>query len=112
MEQLSPTGPIYQAGTLSGNPLSVAAGLAQLRELSHKSGEIYPLLETRTERLTTGLAEVFTKRGIPHQLPRVGSMFAAFVFVGVFSHQGTKISKLKSLTSLKIHPKHHKIIIK
>lgn len=78
MEQLSPTGPIYQAGTLSGNPLSVAAGLAQLRELHENSDEIYARLEQQTARLVAGLSEVFSAKGIAHQLPRVGSMFALY----------------------------------
>lgn len=78
MEQLSPTGPIYQAGTLSGNPLSVAAGLALLDALAEDEETIYERLEQAARRLTDGIAGVLAARDIPHTLPRVGSMFSLY----------------------------------
>ncbi|MEM7165931.1 MAG: glutamate-1-semialdehyde 2,1-aminomutase [Planctomycetota bacterium] len=78
MEQLSPTGPIYQAGTLSGNPLSVAAGLAQLQELHKNSADIYATLERQAARLTEGVTAALSSKGIAHQMPRAGSMFALY----------------------------------
>lgn len=76
MDQLAPDGPVYQAGTLSGNPLAMAAGLAQLKELSKPSG--YPRLEELGAHFEHGLRGVLSDRGIPHQLNRVGSMFCMF----------------------------------
>ena len=78
LEQLSPTGPIYQAGTLSGNPLSVAAGLALLDLLAEREDEIYPALERTTARLCAGISAALTEHGIEHTTPRVGSMFSLY----------------------------------
>ena len=78
MSQLSPTGPVYQAGTLSGNPLSVAAGLATLRTLRDSEEILYGELERLSSRLEDGLRTVFEKKGVPHQIPRVGSMFCVY----------------------------------
>ncbi len=74
MAQVAPSGPVYQAGTLSGNPLAVSAGLAMLRRL-RAHPEIYGLLEERTAALTAGLAPMFT-------VNRVGSMFTLFFTEG------------------------------
>jgi glutamate-1-semialdehyde 2,1-aminomutase len=76
MQQVSPTGPVYQAGTLSGNPLAVASGIATLKILQET--DPYPELEERTEQLVRGLGEICTELGIPHQVARVGSMFTLF----------------------------------
>ncbi|MFD0892689.1 glutamate-1-semialdehyde 2,1-aminomutase [Luteolibacter ambystomatis] len=76
MDMLAPVGPVYQAGTLSGNPLAMAAGLAQLKELSKASG--FPRLEELGAYFEKGLHRVFTERGIPYRLNRVGSMFCLF----------------------------------
>ncbi|NRQ55637.1 MULTISPECIES: glutamate-1-semialdehyde 2,1-aminomutase [unclassified Brevibacillus] len=76
MQQIAPAGPIYQAGTLSGNPLAMAAGLTTLQELS-KPGA-YEYLEKLSVRLGEGLAENARKLGIPHTLNRVGSMVCLF----------------------------------
>jgi glutamate-1-semialdehyde 2,1-aminomutase len=72
MERISPSGPVYQAGTLSGNPLAMAAGIATLRAL-RKPGT-YERLEVLGARFTDGLAAVFAKHGIPHQSAHRGSM--------------------------------------
>ena len=76
MEKVAPIGPIYQAGTLSGNPLAMAAGLAQLRILSDENP--YPVLEQRTERLVGGLLRIFAERGFPASGGALGSMWGIF----------------------------------
>jgi glutamate-1-semialdehyde 2,1-aminomutase len=76
MEKLAPLGPVYQAGTLSGNPISVAAGLATLRHL--KNHNPYPALEQKTEALARGIEEAAGRAGVEVQVPRLGSMFSVF----------------------------------
>ncbi len=76
MEQLAPLGPVYQAGTLSGNPLAVSAGLAVLSILE-KPGT-YERLETLGARLEDGLSRVAKEAGIPATVQRVGSMMTLF----------------------------------
>ena len=75
MERLAPAGPVYQAGTLSGNPVAVAAGLAQLRLLDTAA---YARLEQAAARLCDGLARVFADAGVAARIPRVGSLFSVF----------------------------------
>ena len=75
MEQVAPLGPVYQAGTLSGNPVAMAAGLAQLRILK-STPEIYTNLERRGATLEKGLREALA--GIPVQVNRVGSLLTVF----------------------------------
>ncbi|MFT3991165.1 MAG: glutamate-1-semialdehyde 2,1-aminomutase [Luteolibacter sp.] len=76
MDLLAPVGPVYQAGTLSGNPLAMAAGLAQLKELAKPSG--FPRLDMLGAHFENGLRELMNEKGIPHRLNRVGSMFCLF----------------------------------
>ena len=76
MNVVSPVGPVYQAGTLSGNPVAMASGIATLTQL--KATNPYPLLEERTKSLVEGLAIRAKAAGIPHTIPRVGSMFTFF----------------------------------
>lgn len=75
MDYLAPNGAVYQAGTLSGNPLAMAAGLAMLSELNEKP-EIYESLAKKTEYLHQGIAKILTNRDIPHVINRVGSMIS------------------------------------
>lgn len=77
MDVVSPVGPVYQAGTLSGNPLAMAAGYALLSEL-HENPLHYDELEEKTTYLFTGLKEVFADHGIPARINRVGSMLSIF----------------------------------
>jgi glutamate-1-semialdehyde 2,1-aminomutase len=77
MDMVAPLGPVYQAGTLSGNPLAMAAGLATLRELK-KHPEIYQQLEQRTAALVEGVLAVAKKKNILLSDNRVGSMFTWF----------------------------------
>jgi len=76
MEMLAPAGPVYQAGTLSGNPLAVAAGLAVLKILKEKNP--YEDLERKTAALCGDLSRIFEEGGIPVAVNRVGSMFTIF----------------------------------
>jgi glutamate-1-semialdehyde 2,1-aminomutase len=76
MEALAPAGPVYQAGTLSGNPLAMAAGLATLEILREDCD--YGALERRTRLLCSGMQSLFRKKGIPVTIARRGSMFTVF----------------------------------
>lgn len=76
MQYIAPTGPVYQAGTLSGNPIAMAAGLACLKELRGEENEAR--LAKRTKQLTKGLKKAAEKHGIPFTVNRVGGMFGFF----------------------------------
>jgi len=76
MALLAPEGPVYQAGTLSGNPLSVAAGVATLRAL--RQPRVYERLEELSAKLEAGLREALTKTGVRGCVNRVGSMLTLF----------------------------------
>ncbi len=76
MEHVSPAGKIYQAGTLSGNPLAMAAGMATIRVLQEESP--YGYLETLTARLEDGFRRICRDRRVPAQVQRVGSMITLF----------------------------------
>ncbi|MFN3265113.1 MAG: aminotransferase class III-fold pyridoxal phosphate-dependent enzyme, partial [Aquificaceae bacterium] len=76
MQMIAPEGPVYQAGTLSGNPLSVVAGIATLTELFRLNP--YEELERLTNRLTSGISEILTEKGIPHRINQIASMFTLF----------------------------------
>ncbi len=75
MDQLAPDGPVYQAGTLSGNPLAMSAGLAMLTELNNKP-EVFQSLEDKTAYLHKGISKVLIQKGIAHQINRFGSMIS------------------------------------
>lgn len=77
MDVVSPVGDVYQAGTLSGNPLAMAAGYTLLSEL-HKNPMHYDELEEKTTYLFSGLKDVFANHEVPTQINRVGSMMSAF----------------------------------
>lgn len=79
MEQVAPSGPIYQAGTLSGNPLAMAAGCAALDALH--GGDAYAQLERLSAQLAEGLLDAAAHAGVPVAVNRVGSMFTPFVGV-------------------------------
>ena len=78
MENFSPTGAVYQAGTLSGNPLSVAAGIALLTKLREDSSSIYSTLDQRGQQLHESWKSALDSQQIPHSWHRVGSMFGLF----------------------------------
>ena len=80
MERLSPLGPVYQAGTLSGNPLAMAAGIATVEALGVP--EVYKALEVTSARLADGLARAAGDAGVPTYHTRVGSMMCMFFVDG------------------------------
>lgn len=80
MDRVSPVGPIYQAGTLSGNPLAIAAGLATLQILRDEPP--YDRLESLSARLAEGLDRAAADAGVPHVVQRVGSMLTLFFHDG------------------------------
>ena len=75
MERLAPLGPVYQAGTLSGNPVAVAAGLATLR---HADDAVYAALDANADRLAALLADALAPTGIAHQVARAGNFLSVF----------------------------------
>jgi len=98
MENLSPIGLVYQAGTLSGNPLSVEAGMATLKILRDPLSEdfqktagisednAYKYLDVNTSRLTKGIDEILSKKNIRHSVSRVGSLFSVFFVPGAVTN--------------------------
>jgi glutamate-1-semialdehyde 2,1-aminomutase len=80
MDRVAPAGPVYQAGTLSGNPLAVAAGLKTL-EILRRPG-FYPYLEALADKLAKGLSAEAARAGLPITVNRVGSMFTVFFTPG------------------------------
>jgi glutamate-1-semialdehyde 2,1-aminomutase len=94
MDLIAPVGPVYQAGTLSGNPLAVTAGLATLQQLRTKG--IYKKLEELSAALEKGLGEATKKVGIPMTQTRVGSMLTFFFTAGpVVDWNSAKLSDTK-----------------
>ncbi|MGI9547733.1 MAG: glutamate-1-semialdehyde 2,1-aminomutase [Flavobacteriaceae bacterium] len=75
MAYLAPDGPVYQAGTLSGNPLAMSAGFAMLSELNRKP-DIFESLSNKTEYLHRGISEILVNSGLDHQINRFGSMIS------------------------------------
>jgi glutamate-1-semialdehyde 2,1-aminomutase len=75
MQHLAPNGPVYQAGTLSGNPLAMAAGLATLQQLK-KDTALYTRLDQKTQQLHEGFQSLLEKKGLLFQINRLGSMIS------------------------------------
>jgi glutamate-1-semialdehyde 2,1-aminomutase len=80
MRRIAPEGPVYQAGTLSGNPVAMAAGLATLRETGRPG--FYEALERRTARLVAGIGDAARRRGVPATLGHAGSMWGVYFAPG------------------------------
>ncbi len=76
MEMIAPSGPVYQAGTLAGNPLAMTAGIVTLQQLARPG--VYETLDQRTASLAASVAAAAQEAGVPIQVHRVGSMFCAF----------------------------------
>jgi glutamate-1-semialdehyde 2,1-aminomutase len=94
MDKLSPLGPVYQAGTLSGNPLAMAAGLAQLRELERING--WAVLEKLGAQMESATREALRETRVPATFHRIGSMFCLFFTNGpVLDLASAKKSDLK-----------------
>ncbi len=95
MRQISPDGPVYQAGTLSGNPLAMAAGIATLEGL--RDGKAYEVLERSGAMLETGLKAAAARAGVPIHCTRVGSMFCPFFTSGpVENHEQALVCDTKA----------------
>ncbi len=77
MKHIAPLGNVYQAGTLSGNPIALIAGYTTLNELKNNSS-IYAELDQKTSRLEKSLSEILVNKNIPHRINRVGSMMSIF----------------------------------
>ncbi len=91
MEHLAPAGPVYQAGTLSGNPVAVAAGLAALSLIAEE--DPYAGLEKTAEHIAAGLEEALEAAGVPHRINRTGSLFSLFFTPGeVRDHEAARAS--------------------
>ena len=75
MERLAPLGPVYQAGTLSGNPVAMAAGLATLRTADD---HVYAALNANADRLSGLLSDALTDAGVSHRVSKAGNMFSVF----------------------------------
>jgi glutamate-1-semialdehyde 2,1-aminomutase len=75
MERLAPLGPVYQAGTLSGNPVAVAAGLATLQ---HADDAVYAALDVNADRLAAMLGEALSNAGVAHRVARAGNFLSVF----------------------------------
>jgi glutamate-1-semialdehyde 2,1-aminomutase len=82
MDLLAPLGPVYQAGTLSGNPLAMAAGLATVGYLQEHASEVYPRIEATAKALAEGVAAEAKKAGVPLTTNRVGAMWTWFFTPG------------------------------
>ena len=82
MDLLAPLGPVYQAGTLSGNPLAMAAGIATLNYLQEHAGEVYPKIEATAKAVFEGVAAEAARAGIPLTTNRVGAMGTWFFTSG------------------------------
>lgn len=78
MDLLAPLGPVYQAGTLSGNPLAMAAGIATVGYLQEHAAEVYPQLERTAKAVADGVAQEAAKAGVPFTTNRAGSMWTWF----------------------------------
>jgi len=85
MDLLAPLGPVYQAGTLSGNPLAMAAGIATVSHLQEHAAEVYPQLEATAKAVTQGVAAEAARAGVALTLNRVGSMWTWFFTAGPVS---------------------------
>ena len=99
MEQLAPLGPVYQAGTLSGNPVATACGLATLREIA-KPG-FYATLSAKTRKLVDGLKTAAQEEGVPFSADSEGGMFGFFLldalpqdYTSVMKSDGARFNKL------------------
>ncbi len=84
MARLAPLGPVYQAGTLSGNPVAMAAGIATLRATVAR--DVYPGLDAASRQLSAAVAEALTAAGVAHRVQHAGSLFSVFFAEGRVSN--------------------------
>ncbi len=89
MDKLAPLGPVYQAGTLSGNPLAMAAGIATIGYLIEHEATVYPQIDRVTKAIAAGVAELAREAGVAMTTNRVGSMFTWFFAPGPVTDYAT-----------------------
>lgn len=107
MEMIAPAGPVYQAGTLSGNPIAMAAGLAQLKILS-KEPEIYEKLSQKGEHLFGGMQKILKQKELPYQLNAVSSLGSLFFTeTEVADYTSAKTSDTKAFAEYFKYMLHH-----
>jgi glutamate-1-semialdehyde 2,1-aminomutase len=102
MDFLAPLGPVYQAGTLSGNPLARAAGIATLKHLIANEGQVYNQLERVTAHIADGVAAIARDHGVPLTTNRVGSMFTWF-FTGELVYNFASAAKSDTKAFARFH---------
>ena len=103
MEHLAPSGPVYQAGTLSGNPVAMAAGMASLRLASE---DIYPLLNQHADRLSGMISEALTREGVAHHIQRAATMFSVRFAEG----EGYNFADMKAADTFRFPPFFHALL--
>jgi len=105
MEKVAPEGPVYQAGTLSGNPMAMVAGIATLSELLEKNPYYY--LDEITQTLCEGISKILKDKGIPHTINRVASMLTVF-----FTDQEVYDYKTAKSSDLELFAKFFRALLK
>jgi glutamate-1-semialdehyde 2,1-aminomutase len=96
MSLVAPAGGVYQAGTFSGNPVSVAAALATLGYIKSKGGVFYEALETKTNAIVAALGDIVEERGCRFQINHVSSMFQIFfTSEGVYDYKSVKTADVE-----------------
>lgn len=103
MEHLAPSGPVYQAGTLSGNPVAMAAGQASLHLASE---DIYPTLHAHADRLSGLISEALTREGVAHHIQRAATMFSVRFAEG----EGHNFADMKAADTFRFPPFFHALL--
>ncbi|AKK07799.1 glutamate-1-semialdehyde 2,1-aminomutase [Corynebacterium testudinoris] len=103
MEHLAPNGPVYQAGTLSGNPVAMAAGMASLRLASE---DIYPVLNANADRLAGLISSALDKEGVAHHIQRAATMFSIRFAEG----PGHNFDEMKAADTFRFPPFFHALL--
>lgn len=106
MENLAPTGPVYQAGTLSGNPVAVAAGLATLR---HADADVYTALDANANKLAALFTEALTDAGVGHRVQMAGNLLSVF-FTSDTSTPITDYAAVKNTETWRFAPFFHALL--
>lgn len=103
MDKLAPNGPVYQAGTLSGNPVAMAAGLASLTLASPK---IYPVLQANADKLEKLISEALTREGVAHHIQRASSMLSVRFAEG----EGHNFADMQAADTFRFAPFFHALL--
>jgi glutamate-1-semialdehyde 2,1-aminomutase len=106
MERLAPLGPVYQAGTLSGNPVAVAAGLATLQ---HADDAVYAALDANADRLAALLSQALADAGVAHQVARAGNFLSVF-FTGESGDPVTDFASARASETFRFPPFFHALL--